>query len=252
MIANPRNPINSVEYRMGDDVLGNISIGVSLGDVFPIFRWRDVFPAGGDLQLDIEGCAWSVFNMWADDNPNGEIAELMNTDFLCGLPLSYAFDKWAFRLRLYHISSHLGDEFLAKRPGYQRKNPSMESLDFFTSYQFNKMFRSFLGLGVVLHSDSTYRLKPMYIEYGAEVRVPGFRSYYHQLYGAPFVALFFRNWQENKWRLDMNINIGYEWSKLQGIGRKIRLLLDYHDGYSDGEFFRMNSRFFGIKATYGY
>lgn len=252
MIANPRNPVNSVEYRMGDNVLGNIAIAVSLGDVFPIFRWRDVFPARGDLQFDIEGTVWSVFNMWADNNPNGEIAELMNSDYLLGFPFSYAFDKWSFRLRPYHISSHLGDEFLAKRPGYQRKNPSMEAIDFFVSYQFNEMFRLFVGPGWVFHSDNTYKLKPFYVEYGGEIHLPGFKSYYHQLYGSPFAAVFFRNWQAVKWKLDTNIALGYEWSKLQGIGRKIRLMLTYHDGYSDGEFFKQISTYFGIKATYGY
>ena len=252
MIASPRNPNNSVSYRLGDDVMGNIAIAVSLGDVFPVFRWREVFAAKGDLQFDIEGTVWSVFNMWADNNANDEIAELMNSDYLVGFPFSYAFDNWSFRLRPYHISSHLGDEFLAKRPNYQRANPSMEAIDFFTSYQFNEIFRTFVGLGWIFHSDPTYHLEPFYVEWGAEVKMPGYRSYYHQLYGSPFVAVYFRNWQAVGWKLDTTLTLGYEWSKLQGIGRKIRLFLEYHNGYSDGEFFKDNARYCSIKATYGY
>jgi hypothetical protein len=252
MIADPRYIGNSVGYRVGDDTIGNIVVAVSLGDTFPIYRWRNVFPAKGDLQFDIEGVAWSLFKMWAGNDVRNEWAELVNTDFLLGLPFSYAFDKWSFRLRPYHISSHLGDEFLAKRPNYQRCNPSMEAVDFFTSYQFNQFLRLYAGPGWIFHSDQTYRLKPFYVEYGGEFRIPGNKSYYHQLYGAPFVAVYFRNWQEMKWRLDTTLTLGYEWSKLQGIGRKIRLYLQYHDGYSDGEFFKMVSRYVGLQLSYGY
>ncbi|MCF7852632.1 MAG: DUF1207 domain-containing protein [Simkaniaceae bacterium] len=252
MIAAPLNPVNSVAYRVGDDIMGNIVVAVSLGGVFPIFRWREVFAAKGDLQFDIEGTAWSDFNMWGNNNLRDEISELVNTDYLVGFPFSYAFDKWSFRLRAYHISSHLGDEFLALRPGYQRKNPSMEALDLFTSYQFSQMFRLYVGPGWVFHSDDTYHIAPFYVEYGAEFRIPGVKSYYHQLYGDPFVAVHFRNWQEMKWSLDTTLVLGYEWSKLQGIGQKIRLFLQYHDGYSQGEFFKERTRYASLVATYGY
>jgi len=129
MIANPRATVYSAAYRIGDNVMGTKSIAVSLGDNFPIFRWRNVFWWEGDLQIDIQAGIWSVFKMGV--HHNGEISELMNTDYLVGFPLSYAFDKWAFRLRVYHVSCHLGDEFMVHHPEVVRVNPSMEAIDFF-------------------------------------------------------------------------------------------------------------------------
>src|SRR3989441_12254527 len=38
--------------------------------------------------------------------------DLINTDYLSGLPLAYRHGSWATRFRLYHQSSHLGDESL--------------------------------------------------------------------------------------------------------------------------------------------
>src|SRR5690606_21564882 len=93
MVANPRAAIYSAAYRIGDNLMGQKTIAVSLGDNFPIFRWRNVLPWEGDLQLDIEAGVWSVFRMGI--HYNGEISELINTDYLIGFPLSYAFDKWA-------------------------------------------------------------------------------------------------------------------------------------------------------------
>jgi len=109
LIANLREPIYSAGYRWSDDVLGKKIIAVSFGDSFPIFRWRNVFVWNGDLQIDIQAGMWATFKMGRYNNPNNEFSELVTTDYLIGFPLSYAVNKWAFRLRPYHVSSHLGD-----------------------------------------------------------------------------------------------------------------------------------------------
>lgn len=250
MIANPRATIYSAAYRIGDDVMGTKSIAVSLGDNFPIYRWRHIFYWRGDLQLDIQAGIWSVFKMGI--HYNGEVSELVNTDYLVGVPLSYAFDKWAFRLRVYHVSSHLGDEFLVHNPGIKRVNPSMEAIDFFLAYQVLDSLRVYIGPGWVFHSDRSYHIDPFYIEYGGEYRFLGYKSYYHKLYGTFFLTLYIRNWQVNHWQFDGTYMIGYEWSKLQGVGRKMRLFINYHNGYSEGQFFKKRTSYTGFGLSWGF
>ena len=251
MIANPRATIYSAAYHIGDRVMGTKSIAVSLGDNFPIFLWRNVFPWQGDLQIDIQAGIWSVFKMGV--HHNREISELMNTDYLVGIPLSYAFDKWAFRFRLYHVSSHLGDEFMKHHPEVIRLNPSMEAIDLFTSYQINMHVRVYGGLGYVFHSDKTYPIiPPLYIEWGGELRVFGKKFFYHRLYGTPFLAIYIRNWQVNHWNFDSVSMIGYEFSKLQGVGRKMRLFIDYHNGYSEGQFFKERTSYTSFGLSWGF
>lgn len=251
MIANPRATVYSAAYHIGDNVMGTKSIAVSLGDNFPIFRWRHVLKWEGDLQIDIQAGIWSVFKMGM--HSNGEVSELTNTDYLVGVPLSYAFDKWAFRLRGYHVSSHLGDEFLVHTPGVVRVNPSMEAVDFFTSYQVNSAVRVYAGPGFVFHSDKTYPMKPpFYFEWGGEVRLLGYKSFYHKLYGTAFLAVYVRNWQVNHWHFDGTYMAGYEWSKLQGVGRKMRLFINYHQGYSEGQFFKERTSWTGFGFSWGF
>ncbi|MCB1081156.1 MAG: DUF1207 domain-containing protein [Chlamydiia bacterium] len=251
MVANPRETIYSAAYHIGDHIMGTKSIAVSLGDDFPIFRWRNVFPWRGDLQIDIQAGIWSVFKMGV--HYNGEISELINTDYLVGFPLSYAVDKWAFRLRVYHVSSHLGDEYLVHNPGVERVNPSMEAIDFFISYQVNSALRLYVGPGWVFHSDKTYPITPpLYVEWGGEVRLLGYKSFYHKLYGTAFLAIYIRNWQVNHWNLDGTYMAGYEWSKLQGVGRKMRLFVDYHRGYSEGQFFKDRTSYTGFGLSWGF
>jgi hypothetical protein len=256
LVADPRQPVNSAALRVGDKVIGDVVAAVSLGDDFPIFRWLNVWRWNGDMQIGIEAGIWSVFNYSNIPNrPKHETCELVNTDFLVGIPLTYAFDRWSFRLRVYHISSHLGDECLVNHHRYirKRKNPSMEALDLFTSYQFSSHLRGYFGPGVVFHSDPSFKIKPLYVEYGLELRLLGSKLYYHRLYGTPFFAIHLENWQQRHWDLDMTFKLGYEISKLQGIGRKMRIYIDYHHGFSyEGQFFNKRTQYGELGFSWGF
>lgn len=255
-VADPRLVNYSVAYRAGDRVIGQEAVAVSLGDDFPIYRWNNVFCWKGDLQIGIEAAIWAVFN-FHDVHPkrDDEWCELVNTDYYVGVPVAYAFDRWSFRMRVYHISSHLGDELIVNHPKYlhKRKNPSFEAFDFFTSYQFNKNLRGYFGPGVILHSDHSFPMKTFYVEYGAELRILGRKFDYHRLYGTPFFAIHLENWQVRNWDLDATFKLGYEFSKLAGIGRKMRLFASYHHGFSyEGQFFKKRTQYGEFGFSWGF
>ncbi len=251
LIANPREPIYSIAYRY-NDVLAKNQIAISLGDFFPIFRWFDVFRWHGDLQIDIAACVWGDFDIAPKCHPNGEWAELITTDYILMIPISYAINKWSYRLRAYHISSHLGDEFMVNHKEVDRVNPSFEAIDFFTSYQATNGLRIYAGPGFVVNSDTSFNMKVFYAEYGLEWRFMGLRYHYHRLYGAPFFAADFQNWQVNNYKIDATLQLGYEWSKLQGAGRKVRLFAEYHNGYSEGQFFKWRSEYIAARLSWGF
>lgn len=251
LIGSPRVISYTLGYRSGDEVCGNKCADISLGDDFPIYRWLDVM-WGGDLQIGIEAGIWAVFNF----NPHPDIAggtELVNTDYYGGIPITYARNKWSFRLRGFHISSHLGDEFLINHPGFHRVNPSNEVVDFFVSYQAKDAIRLYAGPAVIVHSDPTFRWKPFYIEYGTEVRFLGTKFVKQRLYGTLYLTLHFRNMQELNWNFDGTYRGGYEFSKLQGIGRKFRFYIEYHHGYSyEGQFSKMRDHYMQYNISYGF
>ncbi len=251
LIGSPRVISYTIGYRSGDQVCGNSCGDVSLGDDFPIYRWLDVL-WHGDLQIGIEAGIWSVFNF--NPQPNyADGTELVNTDFYGGIPITYSRNKWSFRLRGYHISSHLGDEFMVNHPGFHRVNPSNEIVDFFASYQAKEAVRLYVGPGVIVHSDPTFRWKPLFIEYGTEVRFLGSKFVKQRLYGTLYLTLHFRNMQELGWNFDGTYRAGYEFSKLQGIGRKFRFYIEYHHGYSyEGQFSKMRDHYMQYNISYGF
>ncbi len=255
LIADPRQPVNSINYRWHDKVAGKNAAAVSLGDDFPFFRWRNIFRWRGDLQIGIEAGIWALFDFSQKPTHTQGDCTLVNTDYFVGLPLTYAFDKWSFRARCYHISSHLGDEFLVENPQWidMRTNPSFEAVDFFTSYQFTSGFRAYFGPGYIFHSDESFKLKPLYVEYGIEWRFWGKRLDYHRLYGTPFIAINLENWEQHHWDLDTTIKAGYELSKLQGVGRKTRFYVDWHHGFSyEGQFFNERVSYGEVGVSWGF
>jgi len=112
--------------------------------------------------------------------------------------------------------------------------------------------RLYGGLGA-LQSDRTFKLKPIYFEYGIECRFFGKRSYYHGLYMEPFIAMHFRNWQEYQYEIDGTYLVGYEFSKLQGVGRKLRIYFEYHHGFSlEGQFLQQRTKYASVSFSYGF
>jgi hypothetical protein len=255
LMADPREPYNYMAYRYGDRVIGKQVASVAIGNDFPVFRWRDVFRWHGDLQLGIAGGIWAVFNYSHVPHKNHESCELVNTDYFFGIPLTYAYDRWSFRSKLYHISSHLGDEFIVNNPQYLylRKNPSYEAIEFLSSYQLSGNLRLYAGPGIIVHSDQSFPMKTFYAKYGAELKLLGKKLYYHQLYGTPFMAIHLENWQVRDWNLDLFVKLGYELSKLQGVGCKMRFYIDYHHGYSyEGQFFLEKTQYGEVGFSWGF
>jgi hypothetical protein len=61
------------------------------------------------------------------------------------------------------------------------------------------------------------------------------------------------NWQQRHWDLDMTFKLGYEVSKLQGVGRKMRIYVDYHHGFSyEGQFFNKRTQYGELGFSWGF
>jgi hypothetical protein len=244
-VANPRHIAFSGSQRFRDSVGGQNASAVSFGDQFPMYRWANMWKWRGDLQLEIEAGVFAVFKH------HGSTSTMQNADYYAGIPLSYAVGPWAHQLRVYHISSHLGDEFMKKHRHCHRRNKSFEALDFSTSYQVTDAIRVYGRTGAIVHSDSEMRLKPFYFEYGTEARI--WRHNFTQLYGQPFFATYFRNAQEHGFYWDQSYALGYEWGKIQGFGRKVRCYLQYYTGHSqDGQFSGNKTHYTAIQLEYGF
>jgi len=247
LVADPRQPTNGAAIRLNDRVVGK-HVGVAeFGGDFILLRLIDTLWWPGDMDIGIEAGIFSVFDL---DHVK---ACMFNTDFFVAALLTYALDRWSFRYRWWHMSSHVGDEFLLSNPGFDRRNLSDEGMDLFASYQLGQAIRLYGGVGYIYSRDKEFPEHPLYFEWGAEIRVFGCRDWFDKLYIQPFLAMHFRSWEEHHFTLDQNYALGVEWSKLQGVGRKFRLFLEYHNGFCrEGQFARHRSDYTALKVEYGF
>ena len=123
LIADPKQPqffaIWQATRVRTDGSSANIG-SVALGENFGFYTKR--YGCDG-VQIGLLTGVFSQFNL---DKKN---AELINTDFIVGLPVSFRVGNWSARLRHYHQSSHIGDEFLLSRPGFNRLDLTYEEIE---------------------------------------------------------------------------------------------------------------------------
>jgi hypothetical protein len=226
--------------------MGKDGAAVSFGDSFPIKRWEAVGRWKGTMELGLEGGVWAVFNFSND-------VDLMNADWTASLPLTYRVDHWTFRGRYYHVSSHLGDEYMVRHPGVKRLNPSFEALEVMAVKDWKSWLRVYGGLGRVLRSDSTFPLQPLYFLLGAEVR--GYaRSYPStRVLAQPYFAVHSSAWETRHFHPSINTALGVEWGDFAGYGRKVRTSVEYYSGYClEGQFGDLRTHSLSARLAYGF
>ncbi|HKH70976.1 MAG TPA: DUF1207 domain-containing protein [Vicinamibacterales bacterium] len=144
LIADPKEARSFVSYLHGtfrslDDPSGeDTSIAsVGVGDTFGLFRIGGPDPGEG-FQLDVMGGIFAQFDMGAPSN------DLINADYVLGFPLTFRRRGFSFRAKLYHQSSHLGDEYLLRSDEIVRENLSFESIEFLVSQEIS-VLRLYVG-----------------------------------------------------------------------------------------------------------
>ncbi len=248
-IADPRQLAYSVGWRFNDQALTKDVIDVSYFDSFPFYGWCNAWLCGDKLQIDLDGCLWAVFDPITYSSP------LINADYYVGIHVNYAYQHWSTRLRIFHISSHVGDEFLLNHPHFDRRNPSAEYLDYAVSYQWDEGIRLYGLLGWVLEQDHSFCTGRFYAEGGIEARIVslGKLDTYNKLYTVPFLATHFRYRKDFKLHLDSTYALGIEIGKTNCLCQRLRLYIEYHDGYSvEGQWSCTPTNYLSLRASYGF
>jgi len=139
LIADPKEARSFVSYLHGtfrslDNPSGEgTSIAsVGIGDTFGLFRIGGPDPGEG-FQLDVMGSIFAQFDLGAPSN------DLINADYILGFPFTFRRHGFSFRAKLYHQSSHLGDEYLLRSDEIVRVNLSFESIELLVSQELGPL-----------------------------------------------------------------------------------------------------------------
>ena len=236
LIADPRWPHFSATYQryLGDRELANVG-ATSFGETFSLYRFGG--PWESVLEVGIQAGVFSIFDLDAESH------DLVNADYMVGIPLTLKKENFSNQTSLYHQSSHLGDEFLLRNRAQERVNLSYEGLSSIFSYHLPLGFRGYGGGGYLIHKDPS-NLDPWSAHFGMEFRSPEVF-----LGGAlrPVAALDVQCLQENDWGMDLSFRTGFQFQNPDFFSRKMMLLLEYYKGQSpNGQFFERDIETVGI------
>ena len=228
LLADPQEPQFFATYLWVQSPRIASRLGsVGLGQTFGLLRGRD-------WQLGIAAGVFSEFNM------RSSTTDLMNTDYIVGLPLTYRRGPWATRLRLYHQSSHLGDEYML-HTNAQRVDLTFEAAELLIANE---------GSGWRVYGGGNYAfvhkptdLKPGVLHGGLEYRQPrallrlgGITT------GRLVLGLDAKSIQDRQWQVGWSLVTGLELSDLAaapGSGWQWTVMLKGYNGPAPyGEFYR--------------
>jgi len=242
LVSDPKEPRSFASFLKGtsppeDGALGamDTDVGsVGIGDSFGFYRWAGATPGDG-VQIGIAAAVFAQFDLATSS------LDLINTDFVVGIPLTYRRGEFSARFRLYHQSSHLGDEFLLREEP-ERVNLAFESLELILSRAMGPA--RLYGGGEYLFNREPDDLEEWLAHAGVEVRF-GPRG------GANFIsAVDVKSSEEQDWKPAWSVRSGVEggWGRDPGHPpRRWSLLLEYYDGPSPyGQFYREQVRFYGL------
>ena len=232
-----RGTFRSLDDPSGE---GTTIASVGLGDNFGLVRWGGPAPNEG-VQLDVIGSIFAQFDIGAPSN------DLINADYLIGLPVTFRRSGFSTRVRVYHQSSHLGDEYLLRSEDIDRENLSFESVEFLASQELGPL-RVYAG-GERIFRREPDTLPSKLFHGGVELR-SGRAGPAQLVSGLDLKATDLHDWSPA-----FSGRVGLEMARYGSGGhpaRLVTLMLEFYQGPSPyGQFFQDDISYVGVGLHFG-
>jgi hypothetical protein len=213
-VADPREPMSGVRlqfpFRSGADPKIENRIAVH----YSVWRQGDVTSC---FEVQAEGGVHARFDMV-------HILDMDGADFRFGFPLVWREGAFAYKIHPWHMTSHLGDEFI-ERTGRLRHVYARNEICFGASYDLDVDLRVYGEAGFAFtmgEVNERWRL------------MAGLESIGHH-FGAEwpeaFLGVNLTSFEEQDWGVQFNLEGGL-WLRPRGSSRGVRLSLGYFRGPS--------------------
>jgi hypothetical protein len=247
LLADPRWPQFSAAYvrytgraqANGGGQTDRDAANVSFGESLALLQWAPEPKA--TMEVGIQAALFADFDL------DLSRVDLINADYFVGPDLEYRRGDFSALLRVYHQSSHLGDNYLYNNPGARHFELTYEKPDLLVSYDlFHKTVRLYGGGGYLVDVEpKSLSDRPGVAEYGMEYYAPPFN--FNDTALTPVAAVDIQNRQENNWSADFSARVGLQLQDPSTFGRRLDLLLEYYNGHSpNGLFYLQNIQSLGI------
>jgi hypothetical protein len=241
-VADPTEPRTyvgryNVKRDAGEFSAARAGIGYDLGVLQLQGRKAD-----DGWRLGVFGSIDSLFNL---DLPGDA---LVNTDYRLGMPLSWSSGAFSARARVYHQSSHLGDELILGGNAPPRLNLSFQAIDALAAWQYGG-WRVYGGGGYAFTSSATVYDKTGSAQLGFDF--VGSSSW---LLGMRLTGGVDVKWLEAAdWRSGTNVKVGTMVGRFSPDRRGLTLFAEYYEGVAPfGQFFTEDVKYYGVTLQFDF
>jgi len=220
---------------------GSVFLDAVLGGGFGILRYgTEGFSDARGVQLDVVGAAFPRLNLRHISR------SVESVDFRFGFPLTARAGRAALKIGYYHISSHVGDEYLERNPGFTRRNYVRDAVATGITYNASRWLTAYGETGYAFYTSGG--AKPWELQVGGELHPPfeGCRC------GTPFLAVHGHFREDADFDGSVNVVLGSEWRSPDG-DRRLGIGLRYFNGYSSQyQFFDKQEELVGLTFWLGH
>jgi hypothetical protein len=241
LLADPKQPQSYATVLWARTSSTSHLLGsVAFGDTVGLARWPGPSEGRG-WQLGLSGAVFAQFDLRAESAP------LVNADYTIGAAFSHRRDAWSGRMRLYHQSSHLGDETVASGK-VERVQLDYEALELIGAAE-NHAFRPYAGGEIMLRRRPS-SLPVAIWHVGLEYRHPRVFALGARVQGQLVVgADTKRSWSSSR-IADVSVRGGIELGAPvadHAWRRRLAILAELHEGGSPyGQFYVEEVTFLGV------
>ena len=218
-LADPRQSKSGskVQYSLRrDSESNNVKIENVLGGHRPLVGWTDAAHPDQEMQLQIEAAVFSRFDI-------SEQWDMDAADYRFGFPFLFRSGDVILKVHPYHITSHLGDEYISREDA-KRDSYHLNELAVGVSWPFNSPIRVYGELGIAMYAG------PETDSGRAQVGAEWIFEPLGKSRVAPFVALDLQTRNEIDWSWNATAMTGLMLMPKSGSGNGLRGTLEYYRG----------------------
>jgi hypothetical protein len=224
LLADPREL--QLGLRLVTPVSGTNQGEIQAGEYFGLYRW--VLPwEDSYLQWSAGGGVFSRFNMVTEQKDNEVL------DYSANMPLDIRVGKWSARVMPYHISSHLGDDYI-KRTGILPQKTAYDTLKNLLAYDPWQSLRVYGGFSYIIRNLG-FAPGRMAVQGGTEWSSRWWGGGHAQMYWANDV----QSWERTAWNPTVNTQLGVRIARRPDDKQKLDLYTEYGAGHmAYGQFYQ--------------
>ncbi len=241
LIAAPKEARTFIsQYKMKSDFPNASNVAsVAYGGHYGLYRFTEK-GGGKTWQISFTAALFAQFNL---DQPSDD---LVNADYTFGFTLTHRRGPFSTRARIYHQSSHLGDEVLLNHSlPVTWRDINFEALELLAAYDW-KRWRFYGGGEYIVRQAEDTGMDPPMVRVGIEYRGRDLSGRAARLVG----GLDLVSRQELEWSVDASFKAGFELGGKEPEGRNLRVLIGVYNGHIPyGQFYTEKASSVGLELA---